>query len=149
MSGNTCLSKGYPQTGKQLPSNKKRIPLTPFYDDSGIIRVGGRLKSSMLPDSQKHPILLPRTDHVVNLIITDYHLKLLHANPQLLQADLREKFWILSARDAVRRVVRRCIPCFRNRPRFAEQIMGDLPENPEFAPLLYSNELVLISLARS
>ncbi|GBM47270.1 hypothetical protein AVEN_61376-1 [Araneus ventricosus] len=83
----------------------------------------------MLTKSQKHPILLPKTDHVVNLIITDYHLKLLHAGPQLIQAALREKFWILSARDAVRRVVRKCIPCFRNRPKLAEQIMGELPKS--------------------
>ncbi|GFW81449.1 integrase catalytic domain-containing protein [Trichonephila clavipes] len=85
--------------------------------------------SYLSADSQKHPILLPKTDHVVNLIISDYHLKLLHAGPQLLQAALREKFWILSARDAVRRVVRICISCFRNRPKLAEKIMGDLPES--------------------
>ncbi|GFV92142.1 integrase catalytic domain-containing protein [Trichonephila clavipes] len=83
--------------------------------------------SCLLADSQKHPILLPKTNHVVNLIISDYHLKLLHVGLQLLQAALRQKFWILSDRDAVRSVVRRCIPCFRNRPKFAEQIMGDLP----------------------
>ncbi|GFT59604.1 integrase catalytic domain-containing protein [Trichonephila clavipes] len=123
------MEVSYLSANKQLPSTNKLIPLTSFYDDSGIIRVGGRLKNSILADSQKHPILLPKTDHVVNLIISDYHLKLLHAGPQLLQAAPREKFWILSARDAVRRVVRRCIPCFRNSPKFAEQIMGDLPES--------------------
>ncbi|GFY54254.1 integrase catalytic domain-containing protein, partial [Trichonephila inaurata madagascariensis] len=78
-------------------------------------------------ESQKYPILLPKTDHVVNLIIPDYHLKLLHAGSQLLQAALR--FWILSAPGAIRRVVRRCIPFFRNPPRFTEQIMGDLLES--------------------
>ncbi|GFX80512.1 integrase catalytic domain-containing protein [Trichonephila clavipes] len=105
------MEVSYLSEGKQLPSTNKLIPLTPFYDDSGIISVDGRLKNSILADSQKHPILLPKTDHVVNLIISDYHLKLLHADPQLLQAALREKFWILSARDAVRR----CISWFRNR----------------------------------
>ncbi|GFW02998.1 integrase catalytic domain-containing protein [Trichonephila clavipes] len=127
--GHFSMEVSYLSAGKQLPSTNKLIPLTPFYDDSGIIRVGGRLKNSILADSQKHPILLPKTDHVVNLIISDYHLKLLHAGPQLLQAVLREKFWILSARDSVRSVVRRCISCFRNRPKFAEQIMGDVPES--------------------
>ncbi|GFT24249.1 integrase catalytic domain-containing protein [Trichonephila clavipes] len=122
------MEVSYLSAGKQLPSTNKLDPLTPFYDDSGI-RVGGRLKNSILADSQKHFILLPKTDHIMNLIISDYHLKLLHAGPQLLQGALREKFWILSARDAVRRVVRRCIPCFRNRPKFAEQIMGDFPES--------------------
>ncbi|GFX26563.1 integrase catalytic domain-containing protein [Trichonephila clavipes] len=73
------MEVSYLSAGKQLPSTNKLIPLTPFYNDSGIIRVGGRLKNSILADSQKHPILLPKTDHVVNLIISDYHLKLLHA----------------------------------------------------------------------
>ncbi|GFU86297.1 integrase catalytic domain-containing protein [Trichonephila clavipes] len=113
------MEVSYLSAGKQLPSTNKLIPLTPFYDDSGIIRVGGRLKNSILADSQKHPILLPKTDHAVNL----------SSSPAVLQAALRENFWIISARDAVRRVVRRCIPCFRNRPRFTEQIMGDLPES--------------------
>ncbi|GFV49631.1 integrase catalytic domain-containing protein [Trichonephila clavipes] len=122
------MEVSYLSAGKQLSSTNRLIPLTSFWDDSGIIRIGGRLKNSIFADSQTHPILLPKTDHVVNLIISDYHLKL-HAGPQLLQAALREKFWILSARDAVRRVVRRCIPCFRNRPNFAEQIIGDLPES--------------------
>ncbi|GFS96396.1 integrase catalytic domain-containing protein [Trichonephila clavipes] len=98
------MEVSYLSAGKQLPSTNKLIPLTPLYDDSGIIRVRGRLKNSILADSQKHPILLPKTNHVVNLIISDYHLNLLHASPQLLQAAFREKFWILSARDAVRRV---------------------------------------------
>ncbi|GFT46907.1 integrase catalytic domain-containing protein [Trichonephila clavipes] len=94
------MEVSYLSEGKQLPSTNKLDPLTPFYDDSGIICVGGRLKNSILADSQKHPILLPKTDHIMNLIISDYHLKL-HAGPQLLQGALREKFWILSARDAV------------------------------------------------
>ncbi|GFV95124.1 integrase catalytic domain-containing protein [Trichonephila clavipes] len=85
--------------------------------------------SYLSADSQKHPILLPKTDHVVNLIISDYHLKLLHAVHNFSKQLSEKKFWILSARDSVRRVVRRCISCFRNRPKFAEQIMGDLPES--------------------
>ncbi|GFR32700.1 uncharacterized protein TNCT_392651 [Trichonephila clavata] len=51
----------YLSAGKQLNSSNKLIPLTPFYDDFGKIRVGGRLKNSILPESQKHPILHPIT----------------------------------------------------------------------------------------
>ncbi|GFU35057.1 integrase catalytic domain-containing protein [Trichonephila clavipes] len=86
-------------------------------------------ESNVSTKRKNHPIFLPKTDHVVNFIITDFPLKLLHAGPQLLQAALREKFWTLLVRDVVRRVMRRCIPCFRIRPRFAEQFMGDLPES--------------------
>ncbi|GFW77330.1 integrase catalytic domain-containing protein [Trichonephila clavipes] len=34
------MEVSYLSAGKQLPSTNKLIPLTPFYDDSGIIRVG-------------------------------------------------------------------------------------------------------------
>ncbi|GFX39989.1 integrase catalytic domain-containing protein [Trichonephila clavipes] len=47
------MEVSYLSAGKQLPSNNKLIPLTPFYDDSGIIHVGGRLKNSILPDSHR------------------------------------------------------------------------------------------------
>ncbi|GFV18738.1 integrase catalytic domain-containing protein [Trichonephila clavipes] len=84
------MQVSYLSAGNQLPSSNKLMPLTPFYDDSRIIRVGGRLKNAILADSQKHPNLLPKTDHIVNLIISDYHLKLLHAGPQL-HADLQTR----------------------------------------------------------
>ncbi|GFR28831.1 integrase catalytic domain-containing protein [Trichonephila clavata] len=45
------MEVSYLSAGKQLPSSNKLIPLTPFYDDFGIIRVGGRLKNSILPES--------------------------------------------------------------------------------------------------
>ncbi|GFS77333.1 integrase catalytic domain-containing protein [Nephila pilipes] len=140
------MEVSYLSAGKQLPSNNELIPLTLCYDNSRKIRVGGRLKNSILPELQKHPILLSKSNHAVNLIITNYQLKLLRDGPQLLQAALGEKFWSFSVRDAVRKVLRRCIPRFRNHPRFTKQIMGYLPE---FEPLLYSNELVLTSPAHS
>lgn len=95
---------------------------------NGLILVGGRLENSMLNYSHKHPILLPRNDHVVNMIIDHYHLKHLHAGPELLMSILRQKFWILSARRIVRRRVHLCNTCFRLKPRPTYPLMADLPD---------------------
>ncbi|GFW70838.1 integrase catalytic domain-containing protein [Trichonephila clavipes] len=47
------------QNGDDFCNKSKILNLSPFLDDKGIIRVGGRLKHSRLPYSSKHPILLP------------------------------------------------------------------------------------------
>lgn len=40
---------------------------------------------------------------------------------------IRQQVWIINARDVVRKVVRRCVHCFKYRPKLMQQIMGDLP----------------------
>ncbi|CAG7731422.1 unnamed protein product, partial [Allacma fusca] len=42
-----------------LNKRSKILPLSPFLDSVGLLRVGGRLRHSSLPEDQKHPILLP------------------------------------------------------------------------------------------
>ncbi|XP_076384097.1 uncharacterized protein LOC143261866 [Megalopta genalis] len=62
------------KSGELHPRSKLR-PLHPFLDNEGILRVGGRLQNSALTFAQKHPILLPRSHHVTDLIIRDAHTK--------------------------------------------------------------------------
>ncbi|XP_076384268.1 uncharacterized protein LOC143262243 [Megalopta genalis] len=59
----------------------KLAKLNPFIDQDGILRVGGRLRDSNLPFSQKHPINLPKS-HTATCIIMNEHLNLLHAGTQ-------------------------------------------------------------------
>ncbi|GFX49984.1 uncharacterized protein TNCV_3883131 [Trichonephila clavipes] len=47
------------QNGDDICNKSKILNLSPFLDDKGIIRVGGKPKHSRLPYSSKHPILLP------------------------------------------------------------------------------------------
>ncbi|XP_026736810.1 uncharacterized protein LOC113500286 [Trichoplusia ni] len=87
-----------------LPSKHFRH-LCPFIDEDGILRIEGRLSKSDLPFECKHPVLLPKRDHVVDLLI-DYHHKLnLHTGASLLMSILRQRYWILSARNIIRKRV--------------------------------------------
>ncbi|XP_063243611.1 uncharacterized protein LOC134542933 [Bacillus rossius redtenbacheri] len=101
--------------------------LVPFLDDSGLIRVGGRLAHSSVPFEQKHPVLLPKSHHLTDLIINHYHEKNHHPGVQTLRGILREQFWILADKDAISRCLRHCVPCFKQRPVASAPLMGDLP----------------------
>lgn len=76
--------------------------LRPFVDEHGLIRVGGRLVNSGIEFAKIHPVILPRNDHVVNIIVDYYHIKNLHAGSELLMSLLRQRYWIMSARRLVR-----------------------------------------------
>lgn len=116
---------------KNIQNNKICSPafnrLRPFIDN-GVIRVGGRLVNSALDYAQMHPVILPRNDHVVNMIVDYYHVKNLHAGPETLMSLLRQRFWILSARRLVRQRVHKCNTCFRLKPRPTFPLMANLPD---------------------
>lgn len=57
----------------------KLVNLSPFLDKNGLIRVGGRLQSSNLTFSQKHPMLLLSRDQITDRIIRKTHERYHHA----------------------------------------------------------------------
>ncbi|XP_054277190.1 uncharacterized protein LOC128996060 [Macrosteles quadrilineatus] len=107
--------------------------LHPFIDKSGLLRVGGRLNASQLSEDVKHPIILPKKHHVVDILIDFYHKKYLHSGPQLTQSLLAQSVWILSARSAIRSRIFKCVVCFRHKPHNKIPLMGDLPK-PRVTP---------------
>lgn len=58
---------------KKFTTNNKIANLSPFLDDDGLIRVGGRLQGSKLTFSSKHPILLPNRNSITDRIIREIH----------------------------------------------------------------------------
>ncbi|XP_054259448.1 uncharacterized protein LOC128984179 [Macrosteles quadrilineatus] len=103
--------------------------LSPFIDSFGLLRVGGRLSQTSLPEDARHPIILPKKHHVVNLLIDHYHIYNLHSGPQLTQALLYKHVWILSARCAIRSRIHKCVRCFKVKPRNVCPLMADLPQS--------------------
>ena len=59
----------------------------------------------------KHPILLPKSDHLTNLIIQDVHHRIHHGGVSATVAALRDTYWIPSARQKVRAILHRCVKC--------------------------------------
>ncbi|KAJ0177932.1 hypothetical protein K1T71_006805 [Dendrolimus kikuchii] len=101
--------------------------LCPFIDNKGLLRAGGRLENAAIAYSQKHPVILPRDSYITHLIIHNEHLKNLHAGPRLVLSSINQRFWIIHGMREVKKVIHKCIICFKLKANTAKQLMGTLP----------------------
>ena len=92
------------------------------------------------PNAAKHQLILPKKHHVVDLIVRHYHLKSGHSGVEHVLSLIRERFWILKARTAVKSVLRSCFDCRRRHAPLGEQQMADMPTDgvtPEKPPFTF------------
>ena len=70
------------EAAKQRDASLKKTScmyrLDPYLDADGILRVGGRLRRANMPESVKHPVILPKRSHITELIIQDCHHAIKH-----------------------------------------------------------------------
>ena len=114
-------------SGGALPLRHKLSPLNPYVDDSGTLRVGGRLRKAQIPAAAKNQMILPKEHPVTRLLIVHNHRTNGHVGQEHVLANLREKYWILNGRVAVRSLLRRCLLCKIKRARRMYPFMADLP----------------------
>lgn len=112
----------------KVPKQSKIKKLNVFLDDKNLLRIGGRLENSELPWEQRHPVLVPNC-RLARIIVENEHFRNLHAGPQALLSFVRQRFWLIDAKNICNGVFRKCIRCFRMRPTNVEQLMGQLPSN--------------------
>lgn len=112
---------------RALKSNSKLKSLNPIIDHDQILRVGGRLQNSNLNSSAQHPIILPKNDHVTDLIIRQEHQINGHTGVQTTLYLLRRKYWIIDGRSQVWKIVKSCVKCCKVNPSKVEYLMGNLP----------------------
>ena len=103
------------------------LPLHPFLDSTGLLRVGGRESNSNAPYSSQHPLIVHGKHPLTHLLIRTEHARLLHAGPKLLTASLNRRFHIVGHHKAIRSVTRGCITCRRTSVRPQPQMLGQLP----------------------
>ena len=97
------------------------------YLENGILRVGGRLGRANLSEYARHPVILPRKNHITSLVIRHEHKKLGHVGRNHVLSNLRQKYWLIGGNSAVRHVIASCVQCRRMRGPVQEQKMADLP----------------------
>ena len=133
----------YSQELKQLKAsppqplhNKSSIlALHPEIDKKGLLSVGGRLRHANITDEQKHPVILGAKDRYTKLILTYYHLKLMHAGPTAVLSHSSNQFYISGARRLAREICSTCVVCRRAAAKLGPQLMGQLPParvDPDF-----------------
>lgn len=111
---------------RQVGKKSKTLSLSPFIKDD-IIHVGGRLSNSKLTQDRKHPILLPKDHNLTNLIIKFYHEINLHASVQSTLSAVRYRYWPLHGKSCVKKIIHKCITCFKAKPTIKTPIMGNIP----------------------
>lgn len=89
--------------------------------------MNGRVGNTELAQ-QKTSIILPAKARLVMLIIRQVHqIQTLHGGVQITLRALRERFWVVHARQQVSKLIMRCMVCFRTKKRLLTQQMAELP----------------------
>lgn len=105
------------------------------------IRVRGCLQRAQINSDARHPIILPKSHHVGNLIIKFCHHVSGHSGLEYTLSLIREKFWIINARSTVRTVLNGCVSCRKRQASAAKQKMASLPADrttPEEPPFSFT-----------
>ena len=112
------------------------VKLDPQFDETKrLLVVGGRLQFAQIPEEEKHQIIIPHNDPVIEKLIMHVHLKASHAGPETTLAVLRQRFWLTQGRREVKRVLRKCLTCKHWRTQPVQQKMAPLPaERLQIAP---------------
>ncbi|KAA0202578.1 hypothetical protein HAZT_HAZT012205, partial [Hyalella azteca] len=69
----TCIPEYKICASGELDRKNPLNKLDLFFDDDGLLRVGGRLKNSDNHFEMNHPILLPKSSNVTNILIREAH----------------------------------------------------------------------------
>ncbi|KAF6213645.1 hypothetical protein GE061_011366 [Apolygus lucorum] len=115
------------QQRKPLPTDCRLARLDPFLDEKGLIRVGSRIgEAENVAYDTKYPIVLPYEHPYTKLLLGKYHRWAQHQGKETILNALRQKYWVLRARLAVKSSFNRCGLC---------QLKRATPQPPKMAPL--------------
>ncbi|XP_071950736.1 uncharacterized protein [Antedon mediterranea] len=116
------------KNGMHLPKTSTLVKLTPYLDNEGVLRVGGRL-GIVLAEERAHPMILPKHHHVTTLIIRHYHQQVQHQGRHLTHGRIRsEGFWIIGGKRSISKEIGKCVVCKKQRGKQETQKMADLPK---------------------
>lgn len=117
------------QRGRPAEIKGPLTKLASFIDPDGVLRVGGRLHNSDLPEDAKHPIILSRESKLALLLVENVHKVTLHGGLQLMLQYIRAEYWIIHGRAMVKSSVYRCVTCKKYQRAGNTQQMATLPRN--------------------
>ena len=114
--------------GRQLKASSHIVKLEPVVGNDGVLRVGGRISRAPIPSDAANPIILPKNHHVSRILIRHLHERNGHWGPEQVFFYLREQFWVIKGRAAVKEVTGKCVSCKKRMARRMSQEMAELPK---------------------
>lgn len=118
--------------GRAIPKNSSIISLSPFLDENGLLRVGGRLNRARehLNRLDVNPIIVPKNSHIDLLLVRHYHETVQHQGRRITDGRLRSAgYWIIGVKRLLASVIHKCVICRKLRGSFCAPKMADLPED--------------------
>nr|XP_034328410.1 uncharacterized protein LOC117689956 [Crassostrea gigas] len=111
-----------------LPRNSRIQDLSPYIDDVGLLRVGGRLNNLQGSGlASLNPVIVPN-GHVATLLVRFFHNKVVHQGRAITEGAVRSHgFWILGGKRLISSIIYSCVVCRKLRRTPQEQKMADLP----------------------
>ncbi|XP_049523124.1 uncharacterized protein LOC119452753 [Dermacentor silvarum] len=112
------------EVGQDLDKTSSIRDLHPFIDEKGVMRIRTRLQNAEVTYNEKTPVLLPSNHPVTRLVILQAHKTVLHGGVGDTLNELRARFWVPRVRQAVKRVLRKCVICAPVRAIHLEHVVG-------------------------
>ena len=94
--------------------------------DNDVMVMGGRLKHAPVPRCAKFPIILPKGHKISEMICREFHCGA-HLGPDWTLSRVRMKYWIVGARQLLKRIRHGCVICTKLFAAPCNQMMADLP----------------------
>ena len=95
-------------------------------------RIRERTNNADLPLNAKCPIILPAEGYLTKSIIVHYHEQISeHISEGYTLNLLSQKYWIINPKATVREVMKQCLVSQRKSIKPGEQVMSDLPTEPQ------------------
>lgn len=117
------------KSGQTVLKTSPIYDLDPYLDDTGLLRIGGRLRRSNLTTQEKNPIIIPKKSHVATLLIDHFHKEVKHQGRLFTEGAIRSAgYWIIGCRRQVNSYLRRCVICKKLRGKQQQPKMADLAE---------------------
>jgi len=103
------------------------------FDEFNIMRCYGWLLNAEMSDAAKYPMLLPRCENYVNLVIQEVHERLIYAGVSHTLSSLCQEYWIPQGRRATRACISSCLICrCHEGPGFSLPMMPPWPKLREY-----------------
>lgn len=129
-----------------IKTNNSIIKLNPFIDKDGVMRVGGRSSFSDLPFDAKHPIILPKSNHVTKLLIERRHKLHLHTGIQQTLYLMRQMYWPIDGKGQIWKVIENCVICCKTNSPPTPYLMGNSPKPRITSSLTFAQVGIIIAV---
>ena len=115
------------RSDKCVSKSSRLYQLSPYLDEFGILRIKGRTTAApAVSGDVTRPVILDPKHPFTQLLIAHHHVRSGHHGQERVVNELRQRYWVLSIRNAVRRSWSTCQLC---------KIRRAAPSPPEMAPL--------------